>query len=70
VVTNISTHLKRASPLTDTILITIANGRAGYLADDASYDLPIFESKGTPAARNCVEGGIVNGLVKLIEQHQ
>lgn len=69
VVTNISTHLKKASPLTDTILVTIANGRAGYLADDASYDLPIFEVHGDPAARGCVENGIVNGLTKLMQDH-
>ncbi len=69
VVTNISTHLKKASPLSNTILMTIANGRTGYLSDDASYDLPVFASNGTPAARNCVENGIVDGLVKLIQQH-
>ena len=69
VVTNILTHLKKASPLSNTVLFSITNGRAGYLTDDASYDMPVFETNASPAARNCVENGIVDGAVKLIQQH-
>jgi hypothetical protein len=69
VVTNIYSHLRKASPLANTILVTLANDRVGYLADDAAYDTPIFEVNGTPAARGCAENGIVNGLVDMIERH-
>lgn len=69
VVTNIFTHLKKSSPLTDTIMVTIANDRIGYLADDAAYDTPYFEVNGTPAARGCAENGIVDGLVGMIDSH-
>ena len=67
VVTNIYMHLKAASPLANTIMITLANDRIGYIADDAAYDTPKFEVNGTPLARGCAEPGIVNGLVGLIK---
>jgi neutral ceramidase len=69
VVTNIYTHLKKSTPLTDTIMVTIANDRIGYIADDAAYDTPYFEVNGTPAARGCAENGIVDGLVGMIDSH-
>jgi hypothetical protein len=66
VVTNIETRLKQASPLSDTVLVTLADGRSGYFVDDAAYDAPIFEVGASPAVRGCAESGIVNGLVGLI----
>ena len=69
VVTNIYLHLKKASPLTDTIMITLANDRVGYIADDAAYDTPMFEVNGTPLARGCAENGIVNGLLEMIRKY-
>ncbi len=68
VVTNIYWHLKRASPLADTLMLTIANDRLGYIADDAAYDTPYFEVHGSPLARGCAENGIVNNLVEMIDQ--
>jgi neutral ceramidase len=68
VMTNIYYHLKRVSPLTSTIMVTLANDRIGYIADDAAYDTPIFEVNGTPVARGCAENGIVNGLVDMINR--
>jgi neutral ceramidase len=68
VVTNIYSHLKKASPLTNTIMITIANDRIGYIADDAAYDTPTHEVNGSPVARGCAENGIVNGLVDMINK--
>ncbi len=70
VVTNIYWHLKKASPLSDTIMITLSNGRVGYIADDASYDTPLFAVNDTPLARGCAENGIVNNLVEMIEQER
>ena len=70
VVTNIYLHLKKASPLANTIMLTLANDRVGYIVDDAAYDTPLFETKGTPLARGCAENGIVGGLVGLINEHR
>jgi neutral ceramidase len=66
--TNIYSHLKDASPLADTIMMTIASDRIGYVADDAAYDMPLFEVNGSPLARGCAENGIVNGLTQMIGQ--
>ena len=70
VVTNIYLHLQRESPLKDTILLTMANDRIGYIADDAAYDTPLFEVNGSPLARGCAEDGIVDNLVQMIDQFQ
>lgn len=70
VVTNIYWHLKRVSPLTDTIMITLSNGRVGYIVDDLSYDTPTFELDDSPLARGCAENGIVNNLVEMINQNR
>jgi hypothetical protein len=67
VATNIYSHLKRASPLANTILVSMANDNTGYFVDDASYDTPTSAATNTPAARGCVENGIVNGLVDMIK---
>jgi hypothetical protein len=69
VVTNIYSHLKKASPLTNTIMVTLANDRTGYFVDDATYDTSNFEVMATPAARGCAENGIVNGLVDMINRY-
>ena len=37
VVTNIYRHLRKETPLADTILATIVNDRVGYLVDDAGW---------------------------------
>jgi hypothetical protein len=68
VVTNIYLHLKKASPLTNTIMVTLANDRIGYIADDAAYDRPLFEVNGSPAQRGCAEGAIVDGLSEMISR--
>ena len=68
VVTNIESHLKRLSPLTDTLLVTLADGRTGYYVDDAAYDQPLFEVGASPAARGCAENGIAGGLAELIRK--
>lgn len=68
VVTNIYWHLKKVSPLANTIMVTLTNGRMGYLVDDATYDTQNFEVNASPAARGCAENGIVDGLVGLIRQ--
>lgn len=68
VVTNIYWRLKKESPLSNTMMLTLSNGRSGYMVDDATYDTPNFEVNTTPILRGCVENGVVNGLVDLIKQ--
>jgi neutral ceramidase len=70
VVTDIYWHLKKASPLSDTIMITLSNGRVGYIVDDAAYDTPIFEVGSSPLARDCAEIGIVNNFLEMIERNR
>lgn len=66
VLTHTSQRLRRASPLSRTILVSMANERIGYLADDESYVRQTFEAKGTPVQPGYAENGIVNGLIDLI----
>ena len=65
--TNIYWHLKKDSPLADTIMMTMSNDRIGYIGDDASYDGPF---RNASVVRGCAEPGIVNGLVKMIADSQ
>ncbi len=69
VVTKIYRHLKKDSPFVNTILITLANDRVGYIVDDASYDIPTFESTNTPLQRGYAETAIVHGLVEMMSQY-
>jgi hypothetical protein len=68
-VTNIYQRLRKASPFTNTILITLANGRIGYVAEDASYANPTFEVYESPLKKGCGENTIVNGLVDMMKQY-
>ncbi len=69
VVTNIYRHLRRDSPFTNTIMITMANDRIGYIIDDAAYETPTFEASGTPLVRGCAETAIVHGLVEMMSKY-
>lgn len=68
VVTNIWRHLQRETPLANTILVSMANDRIGYIADDAAFETSKFEVKGTPVVGGCAENGIVHGLTHMIQQ--
>jgi hypothetical protein len=70
VVTKIFWHLKNTSPLRNTVMLTIANDRLGYIADDAAYDMPLFEVNGSPLARGCAENAIVNNLTEMIKANE
>lgn len=63
--TKIYWHLRKDSPLSDVILVTMSNNRIGYIADDAEYDGPF---RNPSVVRGCAENGIVNGLVGLMNQ--
>ena len=70
VATTIYWRLRKASPLTNTILVTLTNDRTGYFVDDAAYATSNFEVLASPAARGCAEDGIVNGLVDMINKYR
>ena len=67
VFTKIYQHLKKDSPLADTLMVTMSNDRIGYIGDDASYDGPF---RNASVVRGCAENGIVNGLVEMIGANQ
>jgi neutral ceramidase len=62
VLTNIYYHLKQESPFTNTIMVTMANDRLGYIADDADWD-QVFNAT---LARGCAENAIVDNLVEMM----
>lgn len=68
VVTNIYWHLKKDSPYANTIMVTLANGRVGYIVDDAAYDTPNFEVLGNSLKRGCAEQSIVNGFLEMMQK--
>jgi hypothetical protein len=61
-------HLRKASPLTDTIMDTVANGRMGYLAADEDYATTYGSGGGVDVVAGCAESGVVNGLVGMIRK--
>ena len=65
----IGLKLKAASPLANTLLVTLANGRAnsGYVPTDASFGAYTFQVLGSSLKPGCAEDSIVNGLVDLIQ---
>jgi hypothetical protein len=69
VVTRIYWELRQQSPYTNTILMTLVNGRAGYIPDDASYDLQTQEAVGSSFKRGCGEATAVNGLLELLRKY-
>jgi neutral ceramidase len=69
VVTDIYRHLKKESPFSNTIMITITNDRVGYIIHDAGYDTPTFASTAFPLERGHAEPAIVNGLIEMISKY-
>jgi hypothetical protein len=67
--TAIGLKLKAASPLANTLLVTLANGLAnsGYVPNDASFGAYTFQVLGSRLEPGCAEDSIVNGLVDLIQ---
>jgi neutral ceramidase len=65
----IGMKLKAASPLANTMLVTIANGMAnsGYVPNDASFGAETFQVLGSRLKPGCAEDSIVNSLVDLIQ---
>jgi neutral ceramidase len=62
VFTNIYWHLKKDSPFSNTILVTMANDRIGYIPDEADYD----RVRNASLVRGCAETAIVDNLVEMM----
>jgi hypothetical protein len=69
VYTKIYWEMRQKSPFADTLMVTLVNGRAGYIPDDASYDLGTQEAVGSTFQKGCGETTIVNGLADLMKQY-
>jgi neutral ceramidase len=68
----IGLRLKRESPMANTVLVTLANGRAdsGYIPNDTAFGANTFQVLGSKLKPGCAEAAIVNGLLDLIATTQ
>jgi hypothetical protein len=68
----ISQRMKRQSPMTNTVMVTLANGRApsGYIPDDASFSHETFQVLGSRLKEGCAEDAIADGLTKMVSEYQ
>lgn len=66
--TRIGLRVKKESPLTKSMFVTLANGRApsGYIPDDESYGHQTFQILGSRLKPGCAEDGIANGISSLV----
>ena len=69
--TIIGQRMKAQSPLSKTMMVTLANGRAnsGYVINDEHYGAYTFQVLGSRLKPGCGGLGIVDGLTDLIGQH-
>jgi len=67
----ISQRMKKQSPMTNTVMVTLANGGAnsGYIPDDASFNHETFQVLGSRLKPGCAERAIANGLTDLVGQY-
>ena len=67
----IGQRAKKQSPLANTVLVTLANGRAnsGYIPDDASFGAYTFQVLGSRLKPGCAEQGIADGIADLVSQY-
>jgi neutral ceramidase len=65
----IGKRLKEQSPMTNTVMVTLANGMAnsGYIPDDASFGAYTFQVLSSRLKPGCAETAIDGGLMNLIE---
>jgi len=71
VYSRISQRMRSQSPLANTVMVTLANGRAnsGYIPDDESYGHKTFQVLGARNKEGCAEDAIANGLTEMIGQY-
>ncbi len=68
--TSIAQRLKKASAFSDTVVVTLANGRAdsGYIPSDEAYGHKTFQVLDTHLKPGCAENGIVNAALDLMTE--
>jgi len=68
----IALRLKKASPVANTVVVTLANGRAnsGYIPNDTAFDAYTFQVLGSRLKPGYAETGIVDGFLDLIQETQ
>jgi neutral ceramidase len=67
----ISQRMKRQSPMANTVMVTLANGRSpsGYIPDDASFSHNSFQVLGSRLKVGCAEDSIADGLTKMVANY-
>ena len=67
----ISQRMKKRSPLANTVMVTLANGRAnsGYVPNDAAFGAYTFQVLGSRLKPGCAEKEIANTLSDLVAQY-
>jgi neutral ceramidase len=68
VVPSIGDKLKRALPLSNTMVVLDNFGPFRFLVDDASYPLNTYEATATRAKQGCGEQGFIGGVAQLLDQ--
>jgi len=66
----IALQLKKASPIANTVMVTVANGRAnsGYIPTDEAFGRYTFQVLSTRLKPGCAENGIVSGELDLLSE--
>jgi hypothetical protein len=67
----IGQRMKRQSPMANTVVVTLANGRSpsGYIPDDASFSHNTFQALGSRLKVGCAEDSIADGLTKMVTDY-
>ncbi|MDH4125211.1 MAG: neutral/alkaline non-lysosomal ceramidase N-terminal domain-containing protein [Gammaproteobacteria bacterium] len=67
----IGLRVKQESPLSKTLLVTLANGRGttGYVPDDESFGHRTFQVLGTRLKPGCAESGIASAIASLLGEY-
>lgn len=65
IVTSIGEAVREVSPFKDTILVTLANGYEGYVADDWEFDHDAFEVGLTKAKKGAAQIEFIKGFKEL-----
>jgi hypothetical protein len=68
--TSIAQRAKKASPFSDTVIVTLANGFAGsgYVPSDEAYGHYTFQVLDTHLKAGCAENGVVNAVLDLMAE--
>ncbi len=67
----IAQRTKKASPLANTMMVTLANGRAGsgYIPDDESYSHNTFQVLGSRLKPGCAEATLSEQLAEMVGEY-